>query len=102
LLLSFGPFEGASHGDDWQARLLRSYFCRESIAVAWDGLDVFLRVEQFSQLRNAVVQIVVFDNGIWPHGLHECVFADEFAGILYQNAKSVEQFAPQTNFLVIA
>ncbi len=58
-------------------------------------------MEQFPQLRNAIVQIVVFNDGVRPYGLHECVFAYKLAGVLYQHAQSVEQFAPQTDFLVI-
>ena len=73
----------------------------ESIAVSWHGFDVLSRMEEFPQLRNAIVQIVVFDNGVRPYRLHERVFAHELAGILHQHAKSVEQFASEADFLVI-
>jgi len=35
------------------------------IAVPWHGFDVLRRMEQFPKLRNAIVQIVVFDDGVW-------------------------------------
>ena len=79
----------------------RGYMGNESIAVPWHGFDVLNRMEQFPQLRNAIVQIVVFDDGVRPYRLHERVLAYELAGILHQHAKSVEQFAPQADFLVI-
>ena len=58
-------------------------------------------MEQFPQLRNAIVQIVIFYDRVRPYGLHERVLAHELAGILHQHAKSVEQFAPQADLLVI-
>ena len=67
----------------------------------WHGFDVFRRMQQLAQLRNALVKIVIFDDGIRPDGLHECVFAHEFAGILHQQAKRVEKFAPKADLLVV-
>jgi hypothetical protein len=48
-----------------------------------------------------LVQVVFFDDGVRPHRLHERVFSHELAGILHQDAKSVEQLAPQADFLVV-
>src|ERR1700751_3460529 len=82
--------------------LRRGDLCHESIAVPRHSLDVLLRMKSFSQLRNTIVEIVVFDDGVWPYRVHECVFAHEFPGILDQHAESVEEFAAQADFFVIA
>src|SRR5262245_19560560 len=68
----------------------------------WHGFDVLRRIENFPQLRNAVVQIVVFDDGVRPNRLHEGVLAHEFAGILYHHAQSIEQLSTETHFFAIA
>jgi hypothetical protein len=65
-----------------------------------DGFDILRRIEQFPKLGNAVIQIIVFDNGVRPYGFHESVFSHQFAGVLYQEAKSVEEFASQADFFV--
>jgi hypothetical protein len=59
-------------------------------------------MEQFPQLRNAVVQIVVFDDGVRPNRLHEGVLAHEFAGILHQHTQSIEQLSAETDFVAFA
>ena len=75
-------------------------FGNESIAVPGYGFDVLRRMEQFPQLRNAIVQVVIFDDRVRPYRLHERIFAHELSGILHQHAKSVEEFAPQADLLV--
>src|SRR4030095_12523801 len=100
LIQGFGRFRNGFQLDQPSVLRQRSYLGNKSISVPWHGFDA-LRWEPFPELRDAIVQIVVFDDGVRPYGLHEGVFAHKLAGILHQHTKSVEQLAPQADFLVV-
>ena len=102
LIRRIGRLHGCFELDQSAGRFRSRHLGSESITVPWHRFDIFRRMQALSQLRNAVVQIVVFDYRVRPYGLHERVFAHQFSGIFHKNAKGVEELALQMEFAVIA